>query len=136
MNESENRDLLIAWALLPFLTPARTRLLLEYFDPIAKARDASIATLAALLNIDAVQAEQVKVPLRSASEVIARVRDHVVTLADAEYPPLLREIIDPPLALHVRGDRSLLQREAVSVVGSRRASPYALNAARRIVEPL
>ncbi|HEV7921026.1 MAG TPA: DNA-processing protein DprA [Thermoanaerobaculia bacterium] len=63
-------------------------------------------------------------------------RDSVTTLLDDDYPPLLREIADPPLALHFRGDRSLLQRPAVAVVGSRRASPYAINAARRITEPL
>lgn len=136
MNEIEVRDLLIAWALLPFLTPARTRLLLEYFDPPVLACSASIATLSALLNIDATQSEQVKNPLRSLRDLVSRLRGDVVTLADGGYPPLLREIIDPPLALHLRGDRSLLQRESVAVVGSRRASPYALNAARRIVEPL
>ena len=138
MNDSEVRDLLIAWALLPFLTPARSRLLLEYFDPPQNACFASIATLSALLNIDAAQAEEVKFPLRSAEmrDRVSRVRDSVVALTDAGYPALLREIIDPPLALHVRGDRSLLECEAIAVVGSRRASPYALNAARRIAEPL
>jgi DNA processing protein len=136
MNESELRDLLIAWALLPFLTPARTRLLLEYFDPPANACNASVATLSALLNIDAARAEVVKNPLRSLRDEVSRLSGDAVTLADDNYPPLLREIIDPPLALHLRGDRSLLQREGVAVVGSRRASPYALNAARRIAEPL
>ena len=84
------------------------------------------------------QAEEVKNPLRSAAmrDAVSRVREFVVALTDPEYPPLLREIIDPPLALHVRGDRSLLAREAIAVVGSRRASPYALNAARKIAEPL
>jgi DNA processing protein len=136
MNDDTVRDLLIAWAFLPWLTPARTRLLLEYFDPPAKACGASTATLSALLNIDSAQAEEVKNPLRSVGDAAARVRDTVVTLADAGYPMLLREIIDPPLVLHVRGDRSLLQREAVAIVGSRRASPYALNAARKLAEPL
>jgi len=136
MNESELRDLLIAWALLPFLTPARTRLLLEYFDPPANACNASVATLSGLLNIDAARAEAVKNPLRSLRGEVSRLSGDAVTLADDNYPPLLREIIDPPLALHLRGDRSLLQREGLAVVGSRRASPYALNAARRIAEPL
>ena len=136
MNESDGRDLLIAWALLPFLTPARTRLLLEYFDPLTRVCVASAATISALLNIDASQAEAVKNPLRSQSDDVLRLRDAVIALCDADYPPLLREIIDPPLALHFRGDRTLLQREAIAVVGSRRASPYAINAARKIVEPL
>jgi DNA processing protein len=138
MHHQEPRDLVIAWALLPFLSPARTRLLLEYFDPLSNTCLASTATLSALLNIDAAQAEQVKYPLRSAEarEAVSRVRHSVIALTDSDYPPLLREIIDPPLVLHVRGDRTLLQQEAIAVVGSRRASPYALNAARHLVEPL
>ncbi|MEO8036376.1 MAG: DNA-processing protein DprA, partial [Acidobacteriota bacterium] len=39
-------------------------------------------------------------------------------------------------ALHVRGDRSLLEGSAVAIVGSRRASPYAINAARHIAAEL
>ncbi|HEY2321962.1 MAG TPA: DNA-processing protein DprA [Thermoanaerobaculia bacterium] len=63
-------------------------------------------------------------------------RDSVITLVDPEYPPLLKEIIDPPLVLHVRGDRSLLSRHAIAIVGSRRASPYAVNAAKHLATPL
>src|SRR5690349_21584515 len=29
---------------------------------------------------------------------------HIVTLADEAYPPLLKEITDPPLLLYVRGN--------------------------------
>lgn len=130
------RDLLIAWSLLPFLTPNRTRLLLEWFDPVEQACRASSATLKALLNIDDTQAELVKNPLQSGAGAIASLRDATVTLADPDYPPLLREIADPPLVLYVRGRRELLGRDAVAVVGSRRASPYSANAARAITTPL
>jgi hypothetical protein len=42
MNEPASRDRLIALSLLPFLTPNRTRLLLQYFDPISSACSASL----------------------------------------------------------------------------------------------
>jgi DNA processing protein len=49
--------------------------------------------------------------------------DHVlVTFADADFPPLLREIPAPPAALFVAGDASALWRPQVAVVGSRHAS--------------
>ncbi|HEY2830268.1 MAG TPA: DNA-processing protein DprA, partial [Thermoanaerobaculia bacterium] len=63
-------------------------------------------------------------------------RSSVITLVDPDYPPILKEIVDPPLALHVRGDRSLLARHAIAIVGSRRASPYAVNAAKHLAAPL
>jgi DNA processing protein len=135
---SENlRDLLIAWSLLPFLNPNRTRLLREFFDPLTSVCSASSTTLKTMLSMDDEQAELVKDPLRPATrERLAAIRDAVLTLVDDDYPPLLREIIDPPLALHVRGRRELLQRNALAVVGSRRAAPYALNATRHLVAPL
>jgi len=54
--------------------------------------------------------------------------------ADAEYPALLRAINDPPLGLFVRG--RLDAAAAVSVVGSRAATPYGRQVARMLGERL
>ena len=43
-----------------------------------------------------------------------------VTLCDAEYPRLLKEIFDPPLVLYARGDTGLLAEPAVAIVGTRK----------------
>jgi len=132
-----SRDLLIAFSLLPFLTPNRTRLLLEYFDPLESACNASSSLLQGLLSVTPEQAEQVRIPLTMATrERVASLRDSVIALSDSGYPPMLREIIDPPLVLHVRGDVSLFARPALAMVGSRRASPYALNAAEHLAKQL
>ena len=131
-------DLCIAYALLPFLTPARSRLLLEAFDPLTRACHASNASLRGLLSIDAAQAETVRNPLRSAEarRTVLSLRSSAVTLSDKSYPPWLREIIDPPLALFYRGDLSLAAKPSVAVVGSRRASVYAINAAGHLTRQL
>jgi DNA processing protein len=50
----------------------------------------------------------------------------------ADYPPLLREIPDPPILLWTLGDLSALARPAVAVVGSRRATPAGLTVARSL----
>ncbi|HEX7190121.1 MAG TPA: DNA-processing protein DprA [Thermoanaerobaculia bacterium] len=106
----------------------------EWFEQPCDACNASSNLLQGLLNIDEVQAAEVKNPLQDRR--YETLRDSVITLFDPDYPPLLKEIIDPPLALHVRGDRSLLQRHAIAIVGSRRASPYAVNAAKHLATPL
>ncbi|HWS72306.1 MAG TPA: DNA-processing protein DprA [Thermoanaerobaculia bacterium] len=134
MNDS-CRDLLIAWSLLPFLSPSRTRLLLEFYDPPERALYASSETLRGLLKIDAEQAELVRRPFRDRARVEA-LRDSVITLADGGYPLQLKEIIDPPLALHFRGDVSILALPSIALVGSRRASPYAMNVARHLSRAL
>jgi len=46
----------------------------------------------------------------------------LVTLADADYPPLLLATSDPPPLLFAVGRRELLQRPALAIVGSRSAT--------------
>ena len=137
MNDSATRDLLIAFSLFPFFTPNRTRLLREHFDPVAQACNATVSLLQGLLSLTPEQAEQVRKPLTNETlSRIAALREHVVTLVDDAYSPMLKEICDPPLALHVRGDASLLARPSIAVVGSRRASPYGVNAAAQLARQL
>jgi DNA processing protein len=138
MNVNPSRDLLIALSLFPFLTPNRTRLLLEYFSPVTQVCNAAASLLQGLLSLTPEQAGQVKKALTNttSSDSVASLRDRVVTLVDDTYPPLLKEIPDPPLVLHFRGDVSLLARTSIAVVGSRRASPYGVNAASHLARQL
>ena len=46
-------------------------------------------------------------------------RHHLLGWHDPDYPPLLRRISSPPLALFVDGDPSLLWHAGVAIVGSR-----------------
>jgi DNA processing protein len=54
---------------------------------------------------------------------VARTGNHIITLHDADYPALLREIHDPPPLLFVRGDISVLSEPQLAVVGSRNPTP-------------
>jgi DNA processing protein len=138
MNDFAPRDVLIALSLLPFLTPNRTRLLREYFGRVELACNASSKLLQGLLSLTPEQAEEVKNPLKhsAARETVESARESAITLDDDTYPPLLREIIDPPLALHVRGDASLLAGLSIAIVGSRRATTYGINAAEHLARQL
>lgn len=132
------RDFLIAWSLLPFLTPARKRLLLRVVDPLDRIDSLSEAELGGVLSISPAEARIVKEPLTLPA--VARDLEHLsaeaIALVDTAYPPLLREIHDPPLALFVRGRRELLDGRSIAIVGSRRASPYGLGASRRFAREL
>jgi DNA processing protein len=128
------RDRLIAYALLP-LSPARIRLLLQTIDPLATVCHASEAMLRQLLSIDAAAPID---PWRNDElrRQVDAVRDSTVTLADDEYPPLLKQIVDPPLALFYRGNLALAHTASVAMVGSRRASAYAISAAMHLAREL
>ena len=60
----------------------------------------------------------------------------LITFADADYPERLREIFDPPAVLWVRGDRGLLARAAIAVVGTRSPSPYGTGMAEMLSRDL
>ncbi len=50
----------------------------------------------------------------------------MILWGDADYPALLAELTDPPLALTLLGERALLGRPMTAVIGSRKASGLAL----------
>ena len=59
-----------------------------------------------------------------------------IPLLDDRYPALLSVTVDPPPVLWVQGQAELLSRPTVAVVGSRAATPYALEVAARLGEEL
>ena len=52
--------------------------------------------------------------------------NHVVTLADADYPQALLQIPDPPPLIYAKGRTDLLNRAGFSIVGSRNATAQGL----------
>lgn len=56
---------------------------------------------------------------------------NIVTIFDDDYPYHLRDIAQPPLVLYVRGTLpDFRQKLAITIVGTRKASPYGLQASR------
>jgi DNA processing protein len=59
--------------------------------------------------------------------------NHLLTLADDDYPARLLEIADPPAILYLKGRRELLGKTntaGIAIVGSRNATPVGLQNAR------
>ena len=56
----------------------------------------------------------------------------LITRGDPRYPPLLRQIFDPPILLFARGRVELLQSIMLAMVGTRRPTPYGIAAAERL----
>src|SRR5581483_6531070 len=59
-----------------------------------------------------------------------------ISLGDARYPAALAAIPSPPPLLWIRGCADSLSGPMVAIVGSRAASPYALEVARRLAGDL
>lgn len=56
---------------------------------------------------------------------------NILTWEDEDYPSLLRQIVNPPYVLYYRGQIEYSEYPAIAVVGSRVASHYGKNTARK-----
>lgn len=63
-------------------------------------------------------------------------QQHIITLRCSTYPPLLKEIPDPPLILYVAGLLDALALPQIAMVGSRKASPGGKAIAKRLAGDL
>ena len=73
---------------------------------------------------------------REAMEAADSAGIRAICLGETGYPPLLACVPDPPPVLWTIGDLALAARPCVAVVGSRAASPYALQVAHRLAAEL
>jgi DNA processing protein len=72
------------------------------------------------------------VRLEAELEHAAETDTRLITPLDEEYPDALRQIHDPPLALYIKGRLRPTDRHAVAVVGTRRATHYGMDSARKL----
>jgi DNA processing protein len=120
-------DRLRQWLTLAHLpgVGARRRLeLLEHFGSIEALFEAPRGLLERALpgareTIESILAGPDDARLAPTLEWLSQDSQHLVTWSDPDYPRLLREIADPPLALYVLGERAALTATQIAVVGSR-----------------
>ncbi len=74
--------------------------------------------------------------LCDAERTRARLGAVLLPWGSAGYPPQLADLSDAPPVLAVRGDPGALAQPAVAIVGSRAASAYGLDVARRVAGEL
>jgi DNA processing protein len=60
----------------------------------------------------------------------------IIDILDPAYPPLLREIFDPPIVLYLRGKKWEPDLPQLAIVGTRRPTGYGINCAERLAEDL
>jgi len=60
----------------------------------------------------------------------------LIAACEPQYPPLLRQIHDPPPVISALGHVSLLQKECIGIVGSRNASAVALKLTQKFSSDL
>ena len=126
----------LALALTPGLGPTRARKLAEHFGSAESVFRASLTELEACgLHAAAAQAIATGKSAALAQEELGKAADagaHILTLDDPAYPPLLRQIYDPPVVMYVRGNVDALSAPGIAVVGTRHPTPYGVGMAERL----
>jgi DNA processing protein len=119
---------------LPGIGPRRMMRWLEYFKDIEKLFLATSDELK-IVGLNAKQIQAVKNPeWRSVENDLhwtEKSNHHLLSFADSDYPPLLKEIPDPPLILFIRGNKMALSYTQVGIVGSRHATAIGLQNAEQ-----
>lgn len=133
------RHALIAANRVPGIGAARVRAVIGALGSLAAARDVSPEDLAAACpGLGPQRAAALAETLRSdfaerEEERAAKQSVRIVTWEDPEYPESLRacDAQTPPLALYCVGDAALLRQTQVALIGTRRASVYGMEQAKR-----
>lgn len=130
MNE---RKYWLGFSLVPGIGPKRLLLLTQAFGALRSAWEASDAHLRAA-GLDSESAANLlqtraQVDLDRELAKIERVGASLLTPEDGNYPSLLKNLPDPPLALYLRGTLTPQDDLALAVVGTRKATSYGRDAA-------
>lgn len=138
-------DELAAWlrlALARGLRPAALRALLGAFGLPQNVLSQPFAALAAVAGAQAAHAALAEprpdftAQLEAMQAWRAAPGTALITLADPAYPARLLDMPDPPPLLYAKGRLELLHARAVAVVGSRNATPQAVEDAARFARTL
>ncbi len=132
-----------AWLVLNAsgLSPARQMILLDAFGDAEGVLGAAEVDLRALDGITATHTQKLReaeadIDTDALAGKLAEIGGRIVTIRDDEYPPLLREISDPPPLLFVSGDFVRADGLAVAMVGTRKRSNYGQMVAERLAGEL
>jgi DNA processing protein len=127
----------LALNLLPGIGPVRVRRLLEVFGSPERILSAKVNEIAAVHGFGRDLAGTIAgwESTIDLSRELRRIQETELTLLTQEddlYPSLLKEIHAPPLVLYVWGKLTDRDRHAIGVVGSRQATHYGLNCAKKM----
>jgi DNA processing protein len=129
----------VALSLIPGVGGETFRRLLTTFgtpDRIFAAGTPALSTVVSHNIASAIAAGVNDLQLDPFAHWLEEPNNHVVTLADAEYPKALLEIADPPPLLYVKGALGLLMKPSLAIVGSRNASTQGKKDAERFAQAL
>jgi DNA processing protein len=129
----------IALTLISGVGHVTSRNLLEFFGSPEAVFSASFDQLQEVDGIGSITARQIidTDALQQAAEQLKFLHKHdirVLFYSDDDYPRRLKNCYDAPIILYYKGTADLNHSRVVSIVGTRKASPYGLALCRQLAE--
>ena len=135
------RAAMLTWSWLNILSKKRYDALLQLYgslesalshvdQPLLRALSCREETVLTVLNrLEEFQPEAYE-------QELAKRNIGILSIEDAIYPRLLREIADPPVFLYYRGNLEILEQPCVALVGTREMSSYGKRVTELFVPPM
>jgi DNA processing protein len=119
----------IALNMIPGVGGASFRRLVDFFGSPGTVLRATLRDLNRVRGLTPAVCQSIvdhrdSVPVQRELEIVERRGCKVITIQDESYPINLKAIYDPPQVLYIKGDLLPADSLAVSMVGTRSASPY------------
>ncbi len=135
-----NDEYLYLWAQWGILNTEQYRFLLNRFGDLQNAWEKITSSFLSEMGFGREKAERVfqMRELLSFKEIVAKIEDlnvKILCLDDADYPPLLAEIHDPPPFIFIRGALPPLHK-SLGVVGTRAITSYGRMVTDKLVSAL
>lgn len=111
--------------------------LLKHFKDIEKIYNATKEELMQTEGIgektsEIILSTSIKQNLGKHIEYMEKHNIDIVSIQDAEYPEILKEIYDAPISLYVRGNKNILNELSVAIIGCRECTEYGRNITKNL----
>ena len=132
----DDKEALVALNMIPHIGPVRLRNLQDRIGSPTAILGASRDHLLSVPGIgdagaDAILYWEKTIDLAGELRRVKEFGCQIVTWNDPEYPPLLKQIYDPPILLYVKGTLTARDKNSVAIVGSRMTTHYGMGVARK-----
>lgn len=130
-NKSKKQNLrtLLALSLIAGLGSKRIKLLVQAFDEPSRIFKLSKSELRSVESIGEASALSILSfnkwdKVDNILEATEKNKSKIITIADPEYPQLLKQIYDPPALFWLKGNIEALSVPGIGIIGTRNATPY------------
>lgn len=135
MRNLEEKKYWVWLSLIPNLGSKKKKALLEIYkspEVIYNLKEKELLNIKGIgdKTIKTILDENIRMSVERHMKYMLRNNIDIISIFDKEFPNRLKEIYDPPISLYSKGDKTILNRKAIGMVGCREATEYGKKAAK------